>query len=208
MTAFEDEFLGHYLRLGLGSLPKSDIDALVMALLEKYGINGSGPLAQMSNQAVSEILRTPVSRIKRLRYEAALKFGADIEDEAKGRLLAAIGNATIESETSKICLIIEDSLAKNWLQGKLKDSKQIFDHSFNTELLRVPAEGLFQVLEKIYDPQQLVELRAGYSKAVNKIENGKRADFFRGVALKFAQGAGKAAGATVFGIVKAHLGLA
>lgn len=207
MTAFEDEFLRHYLRLGLGSMPKGDIDALVMALLEKHGINGSGPLTQMSNQALSEKLRTPVSRVKRLRYDAALKFGADIEDEAKGRLLAAIGNATIESDASKICLIIEDSLSKNWLQGKLKDSKQIFDHSFNTEILRVPAEGLFQVLDKIYDPQQLVELRAGYAKAIRESDNAKRVELFKTVALNFARGAGRAAGTSVFAIVRAHLGL-
>ena len=208
MTAFEDEFLDHYLRLGLGSLPKGDIDALVIALLDKYGVKGSGPHTQMSNQALSEKLRTTVSRIKRLRYDAALKFGTNIEDEAKGRLLAAIGSATLENETSRICLIIEDSLAKNWLQGKLKDSKQIFDHSFNVEILRVPAEGLFQVLDQIYDAQQLADLRAGYSKAVSKVENAKRAEFFKSVVLKFAQGAGKAAGTTVFAIVRAHLGLA
>ena len=33
MRTFETEFLDHYLQLGLGSMPKADIDALVMHLL-------------------------------------------------------------------------------------------------------------------------------------------------------------------------------
>jgi hypothetical protein len=53
MTTFEKEFLDNYLKLGLGSMPKSDIDALVMHLLDTYGMDGS-PLAIYSNQTVSE----------------------------------------------------------------------------------------------------------------------------------------------------------
>ena len=32
MSSFESEFLAHYLQLGLGSMPKADVDALVMHL--------------------------------------------------------------------------------------------------------------------------------------------------------------------------------
>ena len=95
MTQFETEFLDSYLKLGLGSMPKTDIDALVMFLLDKHGLRNSGPLARLSNQAASELLKTPVARIKKLRYEAALKFGGRAEDQAMGRLLAALANATI-----------------------------------------------------------------------------------------------------------------
>lgn len=58
MSDFEKVFLENYLKFGLGSMPKSDIDALVMHLLDAYGPNGSGPLATLSNQTVSERLRT------------------------------------------------------------------------------------------------------------------------------------------------------
>ena len=44
MANFEKEFLENYLKFGLGSMPKSDIDALVMHLLDLYGVDGSGPL--------------------------------------------------------------------------------------------------------------------------------------------------------------------
>ena len=49
MSDFEKVFLENYLKFGLGSMPKSDIDALVMHLLDTYGPNGSCPLATLGN---------------------------------------------------------------------------------------------------------------------------------------------------------------
>ena len=161
--SFESEFLDNYLKFGLGSMPKADVDALVMYLLDRHGYAGSPPLARLGNQIVSERLRTPVSKVRKLRYDAALKFGtARVEDEARGRLLAALALATLEPQDGKICLIIEDSLAKNWLQGQLKIHPQVFDHSFNSEIVRVSAQGLFTVLGSIFDRAELETFRTAY----------------------------------------------
>lgn len=207
MNTFEVEFLENYLKFGLGSMPKSDVDALVMSLLDKYGLDGSGPLATLGNQTVSERLKTPVSKVKRLRYEAALKFGGRVEDQARGRVLAALANATLEPEGKKICLIIEDSLAKNWLQGQLKIYQHIFDHPFNTEIIRVSADGLFQVLESIFNHKQISEFKVGYERAKKEADAEVRKKIFRAVTVKFAEGAAKAAGGTVLAVVKAQLGM-
>jgi hypothetical protein len=206
MSNFEKEFLENYLKFGLGSMPKTDIDALVMHLLDMHGLNGTGPLAIYSNQTVSERLKTPVSKIKKLRYDAALKFGGRIEDQAMGRLLAALSKASLEPDGEKICLIIEDSLAKNWLQGQLKIHQHIFDHSFNTEIVKVSSTGLFQVLETVFDNKELDKFKSGYETAKKKKTAEARVKAFKGVALKFAEGAAKAAGTGVVAVLKSHLG--
>ncbi len=206
MSDFEKVFLENYLKFGLGSMPKSDIDALVMHLLDVYGINGSGPMATLSNQTVSERLKTPVTKIKKLRYDAALKFGGRIEDQAMGRLLAALSKASLEPDGEKICLIIEDSLAKNWLQGQLKIHQYIFDYSFNTEIVKVSSAGLFQVLETVFDKDELEKFKKGYERARSKKKAEDRVKAFKSVALKFAEEAAKAAGAGVVTVLKAHLG--
>ena len=205
--SFADEFLVNYLKFGLGSMPKADIDALVMALLDRYGDSRSGPMAPLSNQTVSERLRTPVSKVKKLRYEAALKFGGRVEDQAQGRLLASLANATLEPEEDKVRLIIEDSLAKNWLQGQLKAHQQIFDHPFNTEIIRVSSSGLFAVLDTLFDKKQLSEFKNGYDGAKKNKDAAQRVRLFKLLARKFAEGAAEAAGGGVVAIVKAHLGL-
>ncbi len=210
MSNFEKSFLDTYLKFGLGSLSKSDIDALVMHLLDHYGMEGSLPLASLSNQMVSERLRTPVARIKKLRYDAALKFGGKIEDQAMGRLLASLSRATLEADGNKICLIIEDSLAKNWLQGQLKIHQQIFDYSFNVEIIKVDAVGLFQVLQSCLNKDAfdaLEAFKAGYEAAKSKKNQYEMKKAFASVAKKFAEGAAKAAGVGVVSVLKAHMAI-
>ncbi len=204
---FAYEFLENYLKFGLGSMPKADVDALVMALLDKHGYGESGPMASLSNQTVSERLRTPVAKVKRLRYDAALKFGGKVEDQARGRLLAALATATLEPQDEKVCLIIEDALAKNWLQGQLKTHQQIFDHSFNTEIVKVSATGLFAVLETLFDKKQLQSFQKDYEAAKKGQTTAERIKLFKSLARRFAEGAAEAAGGGVMAIVKAHLGL-
>lgn len=202
---FASDFLENYLKFGLGSMPKTDIDALVMALIDRYGQGSSGPMASMSNQTVSERLRTPVAKIKKLRYDAALKFGGRVEDQAMGRLLAALAVATLEPQDEKVCLIIEDALAKNWLQGQLKVHQQIFDHPFNTEIIRVSSAGLFSVLETLFNKQQLQAFKKGYEEVKRSKDAAHRIQLFKSLARKFADGAAEAAGAGVVAVVNAHL---
>lgn len=206
MTTFEQEFLSNYLKFGLGSMPKSDIDALVMHLLDTYGLEGS-PLANYSNQTVSERLKTPVAKVKKLRYEAALKFGGRPEDQAMGRLLAALSKASLEADGERICLIIEDVLAKNWLQGQLKIHQQIFDYSFNTEIVKVSASGLFAVLGSVFDKGELERFQQSCDAAKKKKTDQERVAAFKSAAKKFAESAAIAAGAGVVKVLRAHLGI-
>jgi hypothetical protein len=204
---FLDQFLSNYLKFGLGSMPKSDIDALVMSLIDRFGYNEFGPMAILGNQAVSERLRTPVAKIKKLRYEAALKFGDEVGDQARGRLLAALANASIEPKNDKICLVIEDALAKNWLQGQLKQKQQIFDHPFNTEIIRVSSEGMFHVLDSLFGAKDIEAFKLGYEKAKSIEDSDQRKKMFKSIALRFVEGSAKAAGAGVVAVVKSHLPL-
>ena len=54
-------------------------------------------------------------------------------------------------------LIIKDSLAKNWLQDQLKMHQYIFHHSFNTVIVKVSVTDLFEVLNTIFDTNELAK---------------------------------------------------
>jgi len=205
MSNFKEEFLNNYLKFGLGSMPKSDIDALVMHLIDKYGSNTVTAQAIYSNQQVSQNLKTPVTKIKKLRYDAALKFGGKVEDEAQARLLIALNNATLDTEGNKICLIIEDSLAKNWLQGQLKTNQLIFDHSFNTEIIKVSSEGLFKVLRSFFDTSTINEFESKYNESSTEADKEKLKETFKELAKNFANGIASKAGESVFTIFKMKL---
>lgn len=150
---FKTKFLQRYLAAGIGSLTKRDIDALVMHLLDEEGRADSQPFKGMSNQQVSLLLRTPVSKIKALRYEAALKYGGssgDLAKHAKWEMLKILIKAKFEIKQEKVCFVIEDVLTKNWIQDVLKEKGLIFDHSFNTEIVKVGVNDFCDVLKAIY----------------------------------------------------------
>jgi len=200
---FKTEFLKHYLSVGIGALSKKDTDALVMYLLDKYGHDGPVPLYKYPNQEVSALLKVPTTKIKQLRYEAGLKYGGRVEDQAKAKLLTALSRAVLEIESRKVCLVIEDALAKNWLQGQLKNNGLIFDHSFNTEIIKVDPKGLFSVLGQFFDSEQTEKFRLAFEK----LEKEKKDDQLRAGFVKIATAFAAEAAKKVGGAVLAHYGL-
>ena len=200
---FKSEFLEHYMSVSVGALSKKDTDALVMHLLDKYGIDDGVPLAMYPNQEVSALLRIPAAKVRQLRYEAGLKYGGRVEDQAKAKLLLALSRSVLEVESKTVCLVIEDALAKNWLQGQLKNNGLIFDHSFNTEIVKVKAAGLFHVLGQVFDKTQTQTFESAFEKLVKEKKDQQLRDGFVKLAGAFATGAAKAAGGAVlakFGI--------
>lgn len=196
---FKSKFLGHYLAFGIGSFSKRDIDVLVLHLLDEEGDSkDSQPLKGMSNQQVSLKLRTPVSKIKSLRYEAALKYGgnsSELATHARWEMLKVLANAKFEFEQDRVCFVIEDMLTKNWVQGVLKESGLIFDSSFNSEIVKVDTSKFCEALKAIYGD-------IGIEGMVEKIENAKTAKAIESAKKEFLKGLANGIGGAVPSFIK------
>ncbi len=167
--SFEKEFLDKYLSFGLGSMAKTDIDALIMFLLDKYGLpDEHEPLEALSNQALSEKLKTPVNRVKSLRYAAALKFSESIEEVARIRFKRCLLSANFSTDLETIKLLIEDQLAKSWIQGKLKDAGLFHDDSFNKEAITIETTKFIQVMEVLFSEEEISSFREKYQDEISK----------------------------------------
>lgn len=191
---FKSVFLGHYLSVGIGALSKKDTDALVMHLLDTYAIDAAGPLACFPNQPVSALLRVPAAKIRQLRFEAGLKYGGRVEDQAKARLLLSLSRAVLDVDSKAVLLVIEDALAKSWLQGQLKNNGLIFDHSFNTEIVKVSASGLLQVLRQFFDENQIEAFLQSFEKIKKEKQGEQLATAFGEIVAAFAKGVATTAG--------------
>ena len=192
MEKFKKEFLASYLAGGMAALSKRDIDALVMYLLDTQGLDDGMPLRTLSNQQVSVKLRVPASRIKTLRYEAILKYVADNDALAKWKFLEVLAKAKFDAEKGKICFVIEDTFTKNWLQGILKSDGLVFDNSFNTEVVKVDSDGLFDVLRILYDKKSATTLKNRIEDTMAKTEKLSFAE----IKKEFLKGAASALGKT------------
>ncbi len=182
--SFKGIFLKHYLEHGLGSLSKSDIDALVMYLLDIYGWDDVESFADLPNQIASVKLKTPISKIKKLRYEAALKFGSVEETEKKCRSLVkkALKSNVWRKNENYISFMLESTLARNWLQSELKLRGVVYDSSFNGEIVRLDVDDFVQVIAILLGDDAVAEIR----KQILKEKFGKAVDVAKGVALDIA----------------------
>ena len=206
MGDFERAFLEQYMAVGFGGLSKKDTEVLIMHLLDEHGGGPFPALRPKSNQDLSVLLKAPVNKIRQLRYEAGLKYAGDVEQLAKAKLLAALSQAVLEPADKKVCLIIEDTLARSWLQGKLKANSLIFDHSFNTEIVKVDANGLFAVLGRVFDEESTAAFRQDYELMLASDKQDQWRATFKRLAANFARGAATVAGGAVVAEMKTLLG--
>ena len=162
--AFTEEFLKMYLANGLGSAPKREIDILIMHLLMKYG-----DLSRESNHNLSILLQVPESTIKRLRYQARLKYPPDNE-YIQREFLFVLANAQFEAEFEKqeniekikIIFVMEDNYLRYAIQGRLKEKGMFADTSFNSEVIKIKCSYLVEVIEEIYDKKTADEFLDGF----------------------------------------------
>ncbi|MBK7565659.1 MAG: hypothetical protein IPI21_16050 [Propionivibrio sp.] len=197
---FANEFLKQYLKGGIGAMPKADIDALVMHLLDKYASENGRPLGSFPNQIASERLRAPLARIKRLRYEGSLKFGGRPEDEARIRFVRLLAKTGLELDKkdgtiTKIVFVVEDILAKNWIQGQIKEHSGIFDGSFNTEIVKVDPELFFRLLRTRLPDSEIDTFEEKYKTLVKKAKREELVSGFKSLVSSFVKGAAGAGGA-------------
>lgn len=153
---FVEQFLTEYLKEGFGSLPKREIDILVMNLLLNLG-----ELAGESNQDLSVRLRATEAKIKNLRYEARLKYPPD-QDYVKREFFYILSKSKYAIETGKIIFAIEDEYIRHAIQGQLKAKGMFADTSFNTELIKMDTKFLEAVLGELYGEDIKKDFQAGF----------------------------------------------
>jgi hypothetical protein len=196
---FVREFLRHYLRGGMGAMSKSDLDALVMHLLDAHGDESGSPLGGFSNQVVSERLRTPVAKIKRLRYEAGLKFTGQPEEEGRKRFARVLSRAGLEFERDdqtcpRIVFVVEDLLAKNWIQGRMKEAGGVFDGSFNSEIIKVEPREFFRLLRALFPTSDVDSLAAKFEVLEENAQKEVLRTHFKALLSHFLAGVAETAG--------------
>ena len=79
-TGFANDFEEYYLNRGFGTMNKNDFEVLFFYLMQTYG-----DLGDKSNFALAKELEISEARVKRLAYEADLKYKKESDNELRGR---------------------------------------------------------------------------------------------------------------------------
>ena len=166
-----NEAIDLYIERGFGSMNKNDFEVWIFNQLLQGRLKGK------SNYEISRELNLPESKVKRLRYEADLKYSS--EQEIENRLYEIL-NQTLSKAYLKVIgkdvqiqFIIEDLSVRKFLDYKLKKNGFFSDSSFNSEIVSVRSEGLKFLYECTPNGKRDFEIfeKADKAKSGNKGPN-------------------------------------
>jgi len=140
---------------GLGAIPKRDLDALLLFLLEKHL-----GWASRTNQQLSLLLRLPVPKVKALRYEAALRYTEDLDAEFRTRLRRLLRQAAFSEKENAVEFVVEDYASRFVLEEYLKRQGKTAAWSFNGEAISAPVEALAAIMADQFDDQEKMDALA------------------------------------------------
>ena len=110
-----NELIDKYLKKGFGSMNKNDFEVAIFNELLNAG------WTTKSNRTISLELRIPETKVKRLRYEAELKYGQNTEEIFKKSLEEVLAKAQFKADGKKLVFIVENQMLRGYLDGKFND---------------------------------------------------------------------------------------
>ena len=129
-----------YLNRGFGSMNKNDFEVFIFGYLLRNKFKG------VSDFDISQQLRIPQSKVKRLRYEASLKMG---KTDFLNSFEEVIKKARIREGCKKISFVIEDITLRKYLDSILKSDGRFYDSSFNSEIVVLSKEDFVYLVDKL-----------------------------------------------------------
>lgn len=145
---FATEFIQRYSQRGFGSMNKNEFEVMIFDLLRKYG-----NLKGLSHFKISTLLQIPESKVKRLIYEADLKYNQYDEDRIKEEFFKVIEKAKFKKGNEQICFIVENKYLRSAITSDLKDKGYVYDSSFNSEIMSLHIDAFAELLE-MYLPKE------------------------------------------------------
>lgn len=186
--------IDQYLEKGFGSMNKNDFEVWIFHQLMQEKLKGK------SNYEISTGLKLPETKVKRLRYEANLKYGKSNETVYHEQLKAILKKAHVKKDGSCIQFVIEDVSLRKFLDYELKKGNRFSNSSFNSEIVSLDIDDLQFILE-IIAPGDLQDVLDKAKKELND-DNISLKKLFKIYAENFAKGAGDESGRTFIDVVK------
>lgn len=171
-TGFANDFEKYYLNRGFGTMNKNDFEVLFFYLMQTYG-----DLGEKSNFALAKELEISEARVKRLAYEADLKYKKESDNELRGRFLSLLGKAKLQKDKTGIRFVVEDKYLRSSIYEDLKSDGYFLDYSFNSEIVTIQKDALIKLLDKYYPDDQKEEIGKEYKRVKKIAEAGDKSLF-------------------------------
>jgi hypothetical protein len=153
-TKFAVQFLERFMANGFATLPKREVEILVMHLLLQDGIFGNDP-EDIDHHMLSLQLKLPESRIRSLMYEVELKYGQQ-PDPIEG-IIGLIEKGRYEIAGTKVKFSVHSPLLKQYLEYEIRQLDGVSDGSFGKHIVTLELNTFQLLLEHLYGDRSLPE---------------------------------------------------
>ena len=157
-----DDALNKYLEKGFGSMNKNDFEVWIFNHLMHSMLKGK------DNYAISTYLKIPESKVKRLRYEASLKYSSFSEEELFSTVNKLLSKSKFKKGGLYIQFVVEDVAIRKYLDSLLKRDGRFSDSSFNSEIVTIDIDDLEYILLSM--PEGKKNIDEILSKAKKKLK--------------------------------------
>lgn len=141
---FLTDFMRGYLEGGFGRMNKTDFEFFFFHLLIKHGC-----FNDMSNFDIGLLLKIPESKVRRLKYEAELRYGN--HENFDDLLLSYLINCRFEYYKDNIKLSFEDKFIQTLFVSELKKMvSSLSDFTKNPEVVTVTRKAFVDFLVNKY----------------------------------------------------------
>lgn len=192
---FSKAFLKEYLNAGFGTMPKREIDLLVLRLIIEHTKGWS--LRDPPNAFVlSQELRVKKSRIQSMLDELSYRQPLD-ESSVHEQLRSIFLKHEKDIDGNKVRVQISDGYLRDYLKNLVLSAYGIVDTSFDRSIIVLTAEKFLVVADRIADEKTRKKLEDTISKlAKEKLQDGqgKNSSLIRTFAEKFIESAGTETG--------------
>lgn len=138
-----NDLIEKYLQRGFGTMNKNDFEVAIFNELLK-----EDEYRTKNDYQMSVALKIPASKVKRLRYEATLRYSnKDAYVEQFNKVLL---HAQFKEEGGKLKFLIEDKALRLWMDDRLKSVGRFSDYSFNSEIVVIHQSDFAALLRILY----------------------------------------------------------
>lgn len=133
-----------YLERGFGSMNKNDFEVYIFSwLIQKHS-----DYKNASDNEISRKLKIPESKIKRLRYEAELRYGNNDTDVLWQKLRNYLSIVNYRKEEDNVLRFsISDKQVRLFLKDQLQAENRFCDSSFSENIVVINVDDLLYLLD-------------------------------------------------------------
>ena len=150
---------------GFGSMTKNDFEVAIF-----NEILNENAYSNYSDFDFSRELRIPETKVKRLRYEAGLRYG---KPNYRLKFWEIILKIKLSENTEIVQMLIPDKSVREYVNDVMRKNNIITDGGFNSDILKISLNDLCELIDNMYtevEKKQLLEILSNVDNAAENLQ--------------------------------------